>query len=61
MEFNRIIVNLFFLFFLVEGAIVAQPIDKKNSDKRDMPLLHTCIIRFKETEKIGNLHHLHLK
>ena len=34
MEFNRIIVNLFFLFFLVEGAIVAQPIDKKNSDKR---------------------------
>lgn len=34
MKFNRIIANLFFLFFLIEGAIVAQPIDKKNSDKR---------------------------
>ena len=34
MKFNRIIANLFFLFFLVEGAIVAQPIDKKKSDKR---------------------------
>lgn len=33
MRFNRIIVNLFFLFFLVEGAIVAQPIDKNNSGK----------------------------
>lgn len=33
MRFNRIIANLFCLFFLFEGAIVAQPIDKKHSDK----------------------------
>ena len=34
MRFNRIIANLFCLFFLVEGAIIAQPIDKKHSAKR---------------------------